>query len=237
VILNNSGARVLFGGTADRDDLTYWSTLAGERDEPITTADMHGRVASRSVRRVAVLAPAQLANLPAGRVVVFTRDMPPVVGRAEQAWRRRDVHAFHHPAALTVRARAWRARQIHRAAAWVACRTRPARAWTGARCRAAAGWGGARFTAVRVRITGHGGPTGYLNPQVVPGEVVDTGTRPDMPSTGAPAGPPPVSGAAVIPFPSPWDRPRAHDQHNEQHGEREPDDQDLENDDPWGDAQ
>src|SRR5689334_1625751 len=40
--LNNSGARVLFGGTADRDDLVYWSTLAGERDEPILTTDMHG---------------------------------------------------------------------------------------------------------------------------------------------------------------------------------------------------
>ena len=70
-ILNNTGARVLFGGTGDRDDLTFWSTLAGERDEPITTTDLHGRVASRTTRRVPVLAPAQLANLPPGRVVVF----------------------------------------------------------------------------------------------------------------------------------------------------------------------
>ena len=38
-----------------------------------------------------VLAPAQLANLPAGRVVAFRRGMPPVIGRAEQAHRRRDV--------------------------------------------------------------------------------------------------------------------------------------------------
>ena len=65
-IINNSGARVLFGGTGDRDDLTYWSTLAGERDEPITTTDLHGRVASRTTRRVPVLAPAQLATLPPG---------------------------------------------------------------------------------------------------------------------------------------------------------------------------
>ncbi|MDN5933398.1 MAG: TraM recognition domain-containing protein, partial [Pseudonocardia sp.] len=72
VILNNSGARELFGGTADRDDLNYWSTLAGDRDEPVTTTDMHGRV-SRSTRRAPVLSPAQLANLPAGRVVVFRR--------------------------------------------------------------------------------------------------------------------------------------------------------------------
>ena len=84
-IINNSGAKVLFGGTGDRDDLTYWSTLAGERDEPITTTDLHGRVASRTTRRVPVLAPAQIATLPPGRVVVFTSTMPPVIGRAQKA--------------------------------------------------------------------------------------------------------------------------------------------------------
>ena len=47
-----------------------------------------GYSARTVLRRVPVLAPAQLANLPAGRVVVFRRDMPPVIGRAEQAWRR-----------------------------------------------------------------------------------------------------------------------------------------------------
>jgi hypothetical protein len=99
VILNNSGGRMLFGGTGDRDDLNYWSTLAGERDEPVMTTDDHGRLTSRSVRRVPVLAPAQLANLPAGRVVVFRRGMPLVIGRAEQAWRRRDVHDHFHPEA------------------------------------------------------------------------------------------------------------------------------------------
>jgi type IV secretory pathway TraG/TraD family ATPase VirD4 len=106
-IINNSGARVLFGGTGDRDDLTYWSTLAGERDEPITTTDLHGRVASRTTRRVPVLAPAQLATLRPGRVVVFTSTIPPVVGRAEQAFRRFDVRAHHTPQAWSVRARIW----------------------------------------------------------------------------------------------------------------------------------
>ena len=76
-IINNSGAKVLFGGTGDRDDLHYWSTLAGERDEPITTTDLHGRVASRTTRRVPVLAPAQLATLRPGRVVVFTSTIAP----------------------------------------------------------------------------------------------------------------------------------------------------------------
>ena len=104
-IINNSGARVLFGGTGDRDDLNYWSTLAGERDEPIVTTDLNGRVASRSTRRVPVLAPAQIATLPQGRVVVFTSTIPPVVGRAEQAFRRFDVRAHHAPDAITVRAR------------------------------------------------------------------------------------------------------------------------------------
>ncbi len=121
VILNNSGARLLFGGTADRDDLGYWSTLAGEREEPITTTDLHGRVASRTTRRVPVLAPAQLANLPDRRVVVFRRGMPPVIGRAEQAYRRPDVREVHDPRALSVRAR----QQVRRfraalAARWVA---------------------------------------------------------------------------------------------------------------------
>ena len=58
-ILNNSGSIVLFGGTRDRDDLGFWSTLAGDRDERITTTDLHGRVASRTVRKVPVLAPAR----------------------------------------------------------------------------------------------------------------------------------------------------------------------------------
>ena len=105
-ILNNTGALIVFGGTRDRDDLQFWSTLAGERDEPIVTTDLHGRVASRTVRRVPVLPPAQIANLPAGRVVVIRRGIGPVIGRAQMAWRRRDVHYYRHPDALTVRARA-----------------------------------------------------------------------------------------------------------------------------------
>lgn len=109
---------MLFGGTGDRDDLQYWSTLAGERDEPITTTDLHGRVASRTTRRVPVLAPAQIATLPPGRVVVFTSVMPPVIGRAEMAHRRLDVRAHHTPNALTIRARAWAGVAAAGAGAW-----------------------------------------------------------------------------------------------------------------------
>ncbi|GAA1858174.1 hypothetical protein GCM10009836_42940 [Pseudonocardia ailaonensis] len=93
IILNNAAAVMVFGGTRDKDDLAFWSTLAGERDEPVTTTDLHGRAFSRTVRRVPVLAPAQVANLPAGQAVVYRRGIPPVVGRVQMAWRRRDVRA------------------------------------------------------------------------------------------------------------------------------------------------
>ena len=36
-ILNNTSAVMVFGGTRDRDDLQFWSTLTGERDERIVT--------------------------------------------------------------------------------------------------------------------------------------------------------------------------------------------------------
>jgi len=109
-ILNNCGAVMVFGGTRDRDDLIFWSTLAGDRDEPTLTTDMHGRVASRTTRRVPVLPAAQLANLPAGKVMLIRRGLAPVVGRVQMAWQRRDVraHAFQvaHPE-LVARLRRW----------------------------------------------------------------------------------------------------------------------------------
>src|SRR5690242_5279701 len=95
---------MVFGGTKDRDDLIFWSTLAGDRDEPITTTDLHGRVASRSLRRVPVVPPAQIANLPEGRVLVIRRGIAPVLGKATMAWRRPDVRwarfSAEHPVAV-----------------------------------------------------------------------------------------------------------------------------------------
>jgi type IV secretory pathway TraG/TraD family ATPase VirD4 len=93
IILNNSGAVLLFGGTRDKADLEYFSTLAGDRDEPVAAYDQLGQLTSRTVRKVPVLSPAQLANLPARRVVAFRRGMPVTVGRAQMAWTRRDVRA------------------------------------------------------------------------------------------------------------------------------------------------
>ncbi|MCE3551344.1 TraM recognition domain-containing protein [Pseudonocardia sp. RS11V-5] len=90
-ILNNAGAVMVFGGTRDRDDLQFWSTLTGERDEPADTLDQRGNTVARGTRKTSVLSPAQIANLPAGKVLVIRRGMPPVVGWAQMAWRRRDV--------------------------------------------------------------------------------------------------------------------------------------------------
>jgi type IV secretion system protein VirD4 len=132
-IMTNAAAKVIFGGTGDRDDLIFWSTLGGDRDEPIWTTDPHGRGRSRTVRSVPVMAPAQIANLPEGRVLVFRRGINPVLGRARMAWRRRDVraHAFAvaHPE-LAARLARWAAIGRRR---WVSA-TRPIRACA-ATCR------------------------------------------------------------------------------------------------------
>ena len=132
-ILNNCGAVMVFGGTRDRDDLQFWSTLAGERDEPITTTDLHGRVASKTTRRVPVLPAAQIANLPTGRVLLIRRGIAPVIGRVQMAWRRRDVrhHAFTiaHPAAAARLARTRAASTVPvRTAHRVLARVRPSAA-------------------------------------------------------------------------------------------------------------
>ncbi len=91
VILGNAGAVVLFCQGNDTEDLAHWSTLTGDRDEPVTTTDSGGRVTSRSTRKVPVITAAQLANLPKGRVVVLHSGMAPVLGWARMAWKRRDV--------------------------------------------------------------------------------------------------------------------------------------------------
>ena len=101
VILNNAAAALLFGGTRDRDDLQFWSTLAGERDEPVLSTDVHGSRATRTVRKVPVLAPAQLANLPgrAGGGVPARDAAGDRAGRAGPPPPRRPRRA-HRPRAL-----------------------------------------------------------------------------------------------------------------------------------------
>lgn len=150
-IMTNAAAKIIFGGTGDRDDLIFWSTLGGERDEPIWTTDPHGRGRSRTVRSVPVMAPAQIANLPEGRVLVFRRGINPVLGRARMAWNRRDVraHAFAvaHPE-LAARLARWAATGRRR---WVWV-TRPVRV-SAATCRRWTRATGTRVAAATGRWT------------------------------------------------------------------------------------
>ncbi|MCA1697103.1 MAG: TraG/TraD/VirD4 family protein, partial [Actinobacteria bacterium] len=91
VILGNAGAILCFRLGADTDDLAHWSTLAGTRHERIAHHDTRGQVSSYSTHTVPVISPAQLANLPKGRVVLFHHELPPTLGRVRPGWKRRDV--------------------------------------------------------------------------------------------------------------------------------------------------
>ena len=127
-ILNNAGTVLLFGGTRDPEDLQAYTTLVGDRDERVNTHDRSGRLASITTRRMPVLSPAQLAQLPAGRVVVIRRGMPPAIGTVRMAWQRRDVRAAARRPLRTERAaeravaRARRKVMWARRRAWVAAR-------------------------------------------------------------------------------------------------------------------
>jgi type IV secretion system protein VirD4 len=91
VILGNAGAILCFRLGADTDDLTHWSALAGTRQERIAHHDTRGQISSYSTHTVPVISPAQLANLPMGRVVLFHHELPPALGRVRPGWKRADV--------------------------------------------------------------------------------------------------------------------------------------------------
>lgn len=92
-ILNNSGAILVFGGTNDGDDLEAWSDRTGHRDEAAHTPGRKNRgdAAKTAPRRVPVLSAGQIANLPARRVLVICKGMPPAIGTVKMAWKRSDV--------------------------------------------------------------------------------------------------------------------------------------------------
>lgn len=90
-ILNNAATVLIYGGSRDPDDLQAYSTLTGERDEETRTHGGDGKLASTTVRRVPVLSPAQIAQLPFGHVLIIRRGMPPAVGRVAMGWKRADV--------------------------------------------------------------------------------------------------------------------------------------------------
>jgi type IV secretion system protein VirD4 len=142
-ILSNAGARIIFGGTGDRDDLIAWTTLAGDRDEVVVSTDHLGH-RTRSVRQVPVMSPAQIHALPEGRVLVLRRGLNAVVGTARMAWDRPDVRAIHEPNALDVRIRArW---TVTRAA--ISAAQMSAVAWIGLKVGRLLAW--LVWTAVRV---------------------------------------------------------------------------------------
>jgi type IV secretion system protein VirD4 len=99
-ILNNTATILVYGGTRDPDDLAAYSTLSGERDEEVPTHDEHGKLTSVSYRRVPVLSAGQIAQLPAGRVLIIRRGMPAAIGTVQMAWKRRDVRRARRAARL-----------------------------------------------------------------------------------------------------------------------------------------
>jgi type IV secretion system protein VirD4 len=118
-ILNNAATVLIFGGTRDSDDLAAYSTLTGERDEDVETQDLDGTVTSVTSRRVPVLSPGQIAQLPAQHVVIIRRGLAPAVGKVEMAWKRRDVKSAARAARWAERLERWqltRHRAVERAA-------------------------------------------------------------------------------------------------------------------------
>ncbi|WP_329481584.1 type IV secretory system conjugative DNA transfer family protein [Kribbella sp. NBC_01484] len=97
-LMTNVTTKVLLAGTADDDDLQFWSTLCGERLEQVTTRDRTTGGVSISDRRVPVLTPGQVAQLRTGQALIITRGMPPAIGRVKMAWNRRDLRLerFHN---------------------------------------------------------------------------------------------------------------------------------------------
>jgi hypothetical protein len=185
--INNAGAKVLFGGTGDRDDLQYWSTLAGERDEPVISRDLSGRGVTRTERRVPVLSPAQLAQLPPHKVVVYNSGLPPVIGRADRAWRRPDVRAVLTPDAAGVRARAAMLRLSAVIGSWLT--------WPG-RALAAIAVRGCRWAAAAVRPWIAAQRAAWA--RRIAGFRARVSRRPARADEGASAG------AEVVPFPTAW---------------------------------
>ena len=76
----------------DVDDQAVWSSMAGECEVVQENSDGEGYVTSRSLRTVPVIPPSWFRTFPDFTAAVFYRGMPPVIGRAEVAWERSDVH-------------------------------------------------------------------------------------------------------------------------------------------------
>jgi type IV secretory pathway TraG/TraD family ATPase VirD4 len=90
-LLTNTATKIVFGGTGDHEDLQYWATLAGERDEAAITRDRATGSQSESTRRIQVLTPGQVGELRARQMLVISNNMPPAIVKARMYYRRLDV--------------------------------------------------------------------------------------------------------------------------------------------------
>ncbi|WP_147397299.1 type IV secretory system conjugative DNA transfer family protein [Amycolatopsis panacis] len=92
-IMTNSATVLILGGSRDPDDLNAYSMLTSDRDEDVDQKDAGGKVTGRSPRKVPVLSPGQISQLPPMTAVIVRRGMPASVGKLQMAWKRRDVKA------------------------------------------------------------------------------------------------------------------------------------------------
>jgi len=120
-ILNNTATILLYGGTRDPDDLAAYSMLSGERDEDVPTWDHEGRVTAITTRRVPMLSPSQIAQLPARHVVIIRRGLAPAIGRVQMAWKRSDVRGAQRSLRWERRIDLWTAATV-RFAEWIEAR-------------------------------------------------------------------------------------------------------------------
>lgn len=108
-LVTNCGMRILFGGAADPDELRGWSELADQREEKSRNYDAGGQSTGHGTRKTPVLPTSLLANPGPGRVIVFHRDIPPIIGKVVMAWRRPDVRGSLRWRLVGARVARWRA--------------------------------------------------------------------------------------------------------------------------------
>ncbi|MGI8797832.1 MAG: type IV secretory system conjugative DNA transfer family protein [Pseudonocardia sp.] len=150
-ILNNAATVLIYGGTRDPDDLNAYSMLTGERHEKVPTWDDHGGLRSTSTQRVPVLSQAQIAQLPAGHVVIIRRGMAPAVGKVRMAWKRHDVRAAQRSIRRGDRMER-QAEQLERAVEWVTARHAEVSTWAVPHIESARQWLTARVELVKARL-------------------------------------------------------------------------------------
>jgi type IV secretion system protein VirD4 len=104
-IRQSSNAKVILGGLSVTHDLAEISELLGHRDE-ITPVPYHPQAhrAAPQIRRVPVMSPAEIRQIPEGRALLLYRSLPPVEIVMRPVWKRRDVRGVEKSGSGTPRA-------------------------------------------------------------------------------------------------------------------------------------